>query len=43
MKQYFHATSIKNANNIVNEGFRLGLDGMFGGGIYFAFTPEDAA
>ena len=36
MKKYFHATSFQSAQKIKVEGFRLGKDGMFGGGIYFS-------
>lgn len=42
MKRYYHATSKENAYKILNEGFRAGQSGMFGGGIYFAEKPIDS-
>lgn len=42
MKQYYHATSFKSAQKIQKSGFKLGKDGMFGGGIYFCENPMNA-
>ena len=42
MNCYCHATSFENAQKIEVEGFHLGQNGMFGGGIYFSEMPEEA-
>lgn len=41
-KLYYHATSYENSEKIQKSGFKLGKDGMFGGGIYFSENPMSA-
>mmetsp|Transcript_12216 Transcript_12216/g.18740 ORF Transcript_12216/g.18740 Transcript_12216/m.18740 type:complete len:454 (-) Transcript_12216:1649-3010(-) len=39
-QQLFHGTSFMSARNIVAKGFKVGREGMYGGGVYFAKTPR---
>lgn len=42
MKNFYHATSYFNAQNIITNGFKPGQKGMFGPAIYFAMDPKDS-
>ena len=39
----YHQTSPENANKILKEGFKLGLNGLAGRGIYFASNQHDTS